>query len=342
MWLAFFFFYPQAKNIYLKENNFLIKHLYMQIFCLGKFICLYEERVYELFYLQFLMKTFIYSHTGCSLLFHCCIDAAQNDKVALLLLTLSTSRTKLPPAVDFYSRCNTFHIIFHLFISIRSIHIFIHSLSCCKYHKRFPTWRCSEANETHSSPSSMLFFSALVEAAAVVVIVQMGEVAEKPENARIGVVWRICNASMALFFGLATYVQINDPDAGLWMVGYGVPSLLCALIGWWPQVTECKPWRRVADLHVLLSSAAVSILGWTLVKEQVTDIFQREEGREFCGLMLTVFWLLLCRHSGRSHVGVLRVSTAAAIALFPFVSWVYYYVHKELRADWPQHCKTAL
>ncbi|XP_033827254.1 transmembrane protein 220 [Periophthalmus magnuspinnatus] len=170
----------------------------------------------------------------------------------------------------------------------------------------------------------------------------MGEVGKKSKNAQLDIVWRICNACMSLFFGLATYVQINDPDAGLWMVGYGVPSLLCALIGWWPQVTESAPWRTVSDLHILLSSAAVSILGWTLVKEQVTAIFQREEGREFCGLLLTVFWLLLCRRSGRCPVGVLRVSAAAAVAVFPFVSWVYYYVNKELRADWPSHCKTAI
>lgn len=170
----------------------------------------------------------------------------------------------------------------------------------------------------------------------------MGEKREASESAGLRVVWRICNTCMSLFFALASYVQINDPDAGLWMVGYGVPALLCALIGWYPQVTEIAPWRRVADLHVMISSAAVSVLGWTLVKEGVSDIFQREEGREFSGLLLTVLWLLLCRHSGRSPVGVLRVSTGAAVTLFPFVSWLYYYVHKELRADWPSHCQTAL
>lgn len=84
------------------------------------------------------------------------------------------------------------------------------------------------------------------------------------------------------------------------------------------------------------------MLGWTLYKEQITDIFQQEEGREFSGLLLTVLWLLLCRHSGRSPVGVLRVCTAAAITVFPIVSWLYYYINKELRANWPSHCKTAL
>uniref|UniRef100_A0AAQ6IU55 Transmembrane protein 220 n=1 Tax=Anabas testudineus TaxID=64144 RepID=A0AAQ6IU55_ANATE len=136
--------------------------------------------------------------------------------------------------------------------------------------------------------------------------------------------------------------KINDPDAGIWMVGYGVPAVLVALIGLKPQVTETLPWRRVADLHVMISSAVIAMLGWALYKERVTQIFHQEEGREFSGLMLTAVWLLLCRHSGRGSVGMLRVSTAVAITVFPFVAWLYYHINKELRSNWPEHCKTAI
>ncbi|CAB1419489.1 unnamed protein product [Pleuronectes platessa] len=138
-------------------------------------------------------------------------------------------------------------------------------------------------------------------------------------------IWKICNVSMSVFFALATYVQINDPDAGLWMVGYGVPAALCALIGFKPHLTETLPWRRVADLHVMISSAVIATLGWNLYKGRITHIFHQEEGREISGLSLTVVWLLLCRHSGRAPVGMLRVSTAVAITVFPFVAWTYYY-----------------
>ncbi|KAM6905021.1 transmembrane protein 220 [Xenentodon cancila] len=158
----------------------------------------------------------------------------------------------------------------------------------------------------------------------------------------IVVIWRVCNVFMSVFFALASYVQINDPDAGLWMVGYGVPAGLCTLIGVKPHVTETLPWRRVADLHVMISSAFISMLGWKLYAGKVTVIFQQEEGREFSGLLLTVIWLLLCRHSGRAPVGMLRLSTAVAITVFPFVTWIYYYVNQELRLDWPSHCKTAI
>ncbi|XP_029913499.1 transmembrane protein 220 [Myripristis murdjan] len=171
----------------------------------------------------------------------------------------------------------------------------------------------------------------------------MGEVCtEKSSSPWLLVVWRVCNVFMSVFFALATYVQINDPDAGVWMVGYGVPAALCVALGLKPQVTEFLAWRRLADLHVMISTGVIATLGWTLYQERITDVFQQEEGREFSGLALTVVWLLLCRHSGRSAVGMLRVSTAVAITAFPFVAWLYYYINKELRSNWPSHCKTAI
>ncbi|XP_042697187.2 transmembrane protein 220 isoform X3 [Chrysemys picta bellii] len=39
-----------------------------------------------------------------------------------------------------------------------------------------------------------------------------------------GRLWRLCNLLMAAFFGLAAAVQINDPDAGLWIVYNGSSS----------------------------------------------------------------------------------------------------------------------
>ncbi|XP_024257878.1 transmembrane protein 220-like isoform X2 [Oncorhynchus tshawytscha] len=126
------------------------------------------------------------------------------------------------------------------------------------------------------------------------------------------IIWRVCNVFMSLFFALASYVQINDPDAVLWMVAYAIPANLCLLIAIKPHVTE-----------------------------RITNIFQQEEGREFSGLMLILVWLLLCQHSGCS-IGALRLSVAVAITIFPFVAWLYYYINKELRTSWPPHCKTAL
>ncbi|XP_024127778.1 transmembrane protein 220 [Oryzias melastigma] len=169
----------------------------------------------------------------------------------------------------------------------------------------------------------------------------MGEVCQRQQPWLSGV-WKTCNGLMCLFFTLASYVQINDPDAGLWMAGYGIPAALCAFIVWRAEVTETLSWRRVADLHVMISCAVISMLGWRLLTQKVSEIFQEEEGRECSGLMLTSVWLLLCRHSGRAPVGALRVSTAVAVTVFPFVAWLYYHINNDLRSDWPSHCKTAL
>ncbi|XP_019906713.1 transmembrane protein 220 isoform X2 [Esox lucius] len=146
------------------------------------------------------------------------------------------------------------------------------------------------------------------------------------------IIWRICNVSMSLFFALASYVQVY----------YAIPACLCVLIGIKPYVTETLLWRRISKLHMLTSMAVVSILGWTLYKERITNIFQQEEGREFSGMMLALVWLLLCHQSGRDSIGALRLFAAVAITVFPFLTWLYFYINKELSTTWPTHCKTAL
>ncbi|XP_018589868.1 transmembrane protein 220 isoform X1 [Scleropages formosus] len=155
-------------------------------------------------------------------------------------------------------------------------------------------------------------------------------------------VWRTCNVLMALFFSLATYVQKNDPDAALWMVGYGIPAASCLLISIKGNATDIVLWRRLVDLHILVSTSIATLLGWTLLRRQSENILQQEEGREFCGLVLIVIWLLLCRMSRRKVGGVIHLFTAVTITLFPLVMWLYYYVNDDLRASWPSHCKTAL
>uniref|UniRef100_A0A672LB33 Transmembrane protein 220 n=1 Tax=Sinocyclocheilus grahami TaxID=75366 RepID=A0A672LB33_SINGR len=120
----------------------------------------------------------------------------------------------------------------------------------------------------------------------------------------------ICNLCMSVFFSLATYVQINDPDAVLWMAGYAVPAGLCFLLCCQPQITESLLWRRMADLHVLVASAFGVILG------VLTNIL--------------------------SSVGSVRICTAVGITVFPFITWIYYYMNTELRKHWPEHCTTAL
>uniref|UniRef100_A0A8C9XU64 Transmembrane protein 220 n=1 Tax=Sander lucioperca TaxID=283035 RepID=A0A8C9XU64_SANLU len=158
----------------------------------------------------------------------------------------------------------------------------------------------------------------------------MGEVCQEVNSKScLSVIWRVCNFFMSLFFALATYVQINDPDAGLWMVRVQVFRTLFCL------------W---AFLYVICYFHDVSVADWLWCSCSPVCInwLDTPFDREFSGLMLTIVWLLMCRHSGRAPVGMLRVSTAVAITVFPFVAWLYYYINKELTSNWPSHCKTAI
>ncbi|KAM9119637.1 transmembrane protein 220 isoform 1-T1 [Pangshura tecta] len=53
-----------------------------------------------------------------------------------------------------------------------------------------------------------------------------------------GRLWRLCNLLMAAFFGLAAAVQINDPDAGLWIIICS--AALCKRSGWDVAASLCS------------------------------------------------------------------------------------------------------
>ncbi|POI21697.1 hypothetical protein CIB84_014555, partial [Bambusicola thoracicus] len=48
--------------------------------------------------------------------------------------------------------------------------------------------------------------------------------------------------------------------------------------------------------------------------------------------------LFLCRNP----LGGIHLTAAVLVALFPFVSWLYIYMNKEMRESWPEHCKTVI
>ncbi|XP_048066257.1 transmembrane protein 220-like isoform X1 [Megalobrama amblycephala] len=157
------------------------------------------------------------------------------------------------------------------------------------------------------------------------------------------IIWRVCNLFMSVFFSLATYAQINDPDAALWMVGYAVPAGLCFLICCEQQITggNYRYFPARGRKVTIIQSFEPRFSHIRGIKQiYFTGVIFAL--RECCGLLLTVFWLLLCRHSGRSPVGSVRICTAVGITVFPFITWIYYYMNTELRKHWPEHCTTAL
>uniref|UniRef100_UPI00398EF104 transmembrane protein 220 isoform X2 n=1 Tax=Pristiophorus japonicus TaxID=55135 RepID=UPI00398EF104 len=109
--------------------------------------------------------------------------------------------------------------------------------------------------------------------------------------------WKACNLCMAFFFALAAYVQINDPDAGIWIVAYLIPAALTFLVGLNPPITENFIWKSLSAMHMYVCSTVAILWGWYL-RGAKNNIFHEEEGREFLGLVIIAIWMLLCRHSG--------------------------------------------
>ncbi|XP_075207580.1 transmembrane protein 220 [Anomaloglossus baeobatrachus] len=154
-----------------------------------------------------------------------------------------------------------------------------------------------------------------------------------------GALWRLCNATMAAFFTLAAYVQINDPDAEIWIVIYVIPAALLFLLSLNPDITGHPIWRTLAGLHGALCVIGASYL---LLSGNIRNILHQEEGRELSGLLIIALWMILCKDSGRAAVGGVRLFVAVSVSVFPFLVWIYIYVDKEIRTSWPQHCKTVI
>ncbi|XP_072677219.1 transmembrane protein 220 isoform X2 [Canis lupus baileyi] len=164
--------------------------------------------------------------------------------------------------------------------------------------------------------------------------------------------WRACNWLMAAFFALAALVQVNDPDAQLWMVSrrrfrrqeprartkhtalsispaslpcvvYMIPAALSLLVGLNPLVTGNFIWKSVSTIHILVCIVWAVSLACHLWLHSQQNILHEEEGRNPAG-------------------GRIQLATAVVITLLPFISWIYIYINKEMRSSWPTHCKTVI
>ncbi|XP_077780396.1 transmembrane protein 220 isoform X4 [Podarcis muralis] len=92
-------------------------------------------------------------------------------------------------------------------------------------------------------------------------------------------VWRLSNLVMAVFFGLAGAVQVNDPDPGLWIVAYSVPAALTLVVGLSPPIADNIVWRSLSDLHSAACLVGSAILGYSLFTNAQKSILHEEEGR---------------------------------------------------------------
>ncbi|XP_040099290.1 transmembrane protein 220 isoform X1 [Oryx dammah] len=160
---------------------------------------------------------------------------------------------------------------------------------------------------------------------------------------RVRGLWRACNWLMGAFFALAAFVQVNDPDAELWVVVYTIPATLTLLVGLNPLVTGNFIWKSVSAIHICLCVLWAISLAYNLLLHKKQNLLHEEEGRELFGLVIITAWLGLCHSSSKAPGGGrIQLAIATTVALLPFISWVYIYINKEMRSSWPAHCKTVI
>eukprot|EP00076_Gallus_gallus_P031901 XP_024997439.1 transmembrane protein 220 isoform X1 [Gallus gallus] len=197
----------------------------------------------------------------------------------------------------------------------------------------------------------------------------------------VGLLWRLCNLLMAAFFGLAAAVQVRAAGAMLSQAAAelgptavprpgAAPGSRTPLPSVFRPPSPARPvrrlqglrvrflaagerprrravgenffWRSLCDLHSAGCIIGTISLAYSLFAYTQGNILHEEEGRELFGLVIITTWMSLCRSSAKNPLGGIHLTAAILVALFPFVSWLYIYMNKEMRESWPEHCKTVI
>ncbi|XP_074648051.1 transmembrane protein 220-like isoform X2 [Tubulanus polymorphus] len=159
-------------------------------------------------------------------------------------------------------------------------------------------------------------------------------------------IWRATNLLMSIFFVLAAYVQINDPDPYIWIPVYLIPALFTLSITITPKITDNKVWKVAIIIHIAISIAGAMYLLAVVIEMlslNLSNPLQHEEGRELSGLVIVIIWLTLCRFSplgsnepGRGSMNALILLTGT-LGTIPLIFWSLCFI-----SDWHKrigHCK---
>ncbi|XP_072028456.1 transmembrane protein 220-like isoform X1 [Amphiura filiformis] len=152
----------------------------------------------------------------------------------------------------------------------------------------------------------------------------------KHRKSNVAWLWMGINFIMAVFFGLAALVQVKDPDPYLWVPAYLIPCLVCLSIVYSADVVENSYWRLVVLFHILACMTGMSILVVQValyLKDRLVNPLRFEEGRELCGVIIVLVWMLICRCCGsirnNGSTGQLSAVTwlTLVVGLLPLVFW---------------------
>jgi hypothetical protein len=123
---------------------------------------------------------------------------------------------------------------------------------------------------------------------------------------------------MCVFFLLAAYVQLNDPDPLEWAAAYAVPAAACAYM----SVHAAAGAVPALPAAVALVVAAVPVgVGATIAAPAAAalragggllHVLEKEEVRELCGITLVIAWLAFGFATQREKGGVVQGGKAVA------------------------------
>ena len=133
--------------------------------------------------------------------------------------------------------------------------------------------------------------------------------------------WRACAWLVGAFFALAVFVQVNYPDAELWVVVYTIPAILTLRVGLNPLVTGNFIWKSVSAIHIFLCVLWAISLAYNLLLHKKQNLLHEEEGRKLFGPVIITAWLGLCHSSSKAPGGGrVQLANATTVALLPFIS----------------------
>ncbi|EDO47950.1 predicted protein, partial [Nematostella vectensis] len=142
--------------------------------------------------------------------------------------------------------------------------------------------------------------------------------------------WRVANMLMAVFFALAAYVQINDPDPAIWITVYAIPCLLSSVVAIHFQVQGYFLWRALTVSHLCACICGALYLSTRVsvhVRNGMVHPLEHEEGRELSGLLFVIMWMALLKLVNLKSAKTIQkylCMGAVTLSLTPFLMWGFY------------------
>ena len=146
--------------------------------------------------------------------------------------------------------------------------------------------------------------------------------------------WRLSNAIMCLFFGLASYVQHNDEYALFWITVYALPCLITLAIVLNCKMIYCHIFHQTVyillSLYIIFSLYLFYRAVYIVVNDGQYNLFAYQEGKELFGVLIIQAWFLFTIYFLNARIpfdaimNPLAKSILLILAISPLAMWIYH------------------